>query len=175
MRTRSAARVHRIGFPALAFTVILAVFACGGAIASDVERRIPVSRDAAGSGLTLEISRDGARQTATPFLTVYDPTVRRIEDRIAKKVAEFSTKGIADGAALEKSISGIGRTRDPREGFDPHGTALASSPPVPGEITLRSVRRFIKGLRSSRGEKPAPAVEAPFKEVRLGRADASVR
>jgi hypothetical protein len=66
MKTRRAGRVQRIGFAALAF--FLASFACGAAMASDVERQIPVIRDAAGSGLTVEISREGSRQTVTPFL-----------------------------------------------------------------------------------------------------------
>ncbi|MCJ7832978.1 MAG: hypothetical protein MUQ20_01155, partial [Deltaproteobacteria bacterium] len=46
MTMRTAGPVQRIGFAALAFT--LAFLACGAAMASDVERQIPVTRDTAG-------------------------------------------------------------------------------------------------------------------------------
>jgi hypothetical protein len=150
MKIRSAGRVQRIGFAALAFA--LAFLACGAAMASDVERQIPVIRDTVGSGLTTEISREGTRQTATPFLTLYNPTVQQIEDRIVKKA-----------------------TVTPREDSGRPETTLSSLPPVPGEITVRSVQGFLKGLRASRKEKPAPAVVVAVPERRLGMADTSPR
>jgi hypothetical protein len=154
MKTRSTGRVQRIGFAALAFA--LPFLACGGAMASDVERLIPVIRDTAGSGLTTEISREGTRQTATPFLMLSNPTVQRIEDRVVKKTAG--------------SLSPIGLTGTPREDSGRADTTLSSLPPVPGEITVRSVKGILKGLRASRNEKPAPAVVVAVPEQRLGMA-----
>lgn len=153
MKIRTAGMMERVGFAILAFAV--ASLACGTALASDVERQIPVIRDNAGSGLTTEISREGNRQTATPFLTLYNPTVQRIEDRIVKKAARSTAKEI------------------PREREDSGrpATTLSSLPPVPGEITIRSVRDFLKGLRSSRNEKPAQAVGAAVPEPRLQTTD----
>ena len=149
--------MQRIGIAALAFT--LSFLACGAAMASDVERQIPVIRDTAGSGLTTEISREGTRQTATPFLTLHNPTVQRIEDRIAKKAARLAAKEIPSGT--------------PREDSERPETTLSSLPPLPGEITIRNVKGFLKGLRASRKEKPAPAVAVPTPELRLGRTDTS--
>lgn len=150
MKMRSAGRVQRIGFAALAFS--LAFLACAAAMASDVERQIPVIRDTTGSGLTMEISREGSRQTATPFLTLNEPTVQSIEDRIAKMTAGVTAKEI------------------PSEATE---TSLSSRPPVPEEITVRSVKGFLKELRASRKEKPAPAVVVAVPEQRLGMADTS--
>ena len=159
MKMRSAGRVQRIGFVLLAFA--LAFLACGAAYASDVERQIPVVRDTFGSGLTMEISRDGSRQTATPFLTLNEPTVQRIEDRIAKMAAGSAAKDIPSVTPREES----GRSE----------ANPSSRPPVPEEITVRSVHGFLKGLRASRKEKPAPAVVVAVPERRLGMADTSQR
>lgn len=150
MKMRSAGRVQRIGFAALAFS--LAFLACAAAMASDVERQIPVIRDTTGSGLTMEISREGSRQTATPFLTLNEPTVQWIEDRIAKMTAGVTAKEI------------------PSEATE---TNLSSRPPVPEEVTVRTVKGFLKELRASRKEKPAPAVVVAVPEQRLGMADTS--
>jgi hypothetical protein len=139
----------------------IAFLACGAAMASDVERQIPVIRDTAGSGLTTEIAREGARQTATPFLTLHDPTVQRIEDRIAKKIARLAAKEIPSGTPREDS----GRPK----------ITLSSLPSLRGEITIRNVKNFLKGLRASRKEKPAPAVSVPVPELRIGMADTSLR
>jgi len=173
MTIRSAGRAQRIGVATLAFA--LAFLACGAAVASDVERQIPLTRDTAGSGFTLEISREETRQTATPFLTLYNPTVQRIEDRIAKTVARFAAKGIPPGTTAAGSLSRIGLpgTGTPREDSGRQETTLASLPPVPEEITVRSVQGFLKGLRASRKEKPAPAVVVTVPERRLGRTDTS--
>lgn len=150
MKMRSTGRVQRIGFAALAFS--LAFLACAAAMASDVERQIPVIRDTTGSGLTMEISREGSRQTATPFLTLNEPTVQWIEDRIAKMTAGVTAKEI------------------PSEATEPN---LSSRPPVPEEVTVRTVKGFLKELRASRKEKPAPAVVVAVPEQRLGMADTS--
>jgi hypothetical protein len=155
MKTRTAGRVLWIGIAALAF------LACGAAMASDVAWQIPLIRDTVGSGLTMEISREGSRQTATPFLTLFNPTVQRIENRIAKTIAPWAAKEIPSGTLKEAS----GRPE----------TILSSLPPVPGEITLRSVQDFLKGLRASRKEKPAPAVGVAGPERRLGGTDTSPR
>ncbi len=159
MKIRTAGRVQRIGFAALAFA--LAFLACGAAIASDVERQIPAIRDTAGSGLTMEISREGTRQTATPFLTLNNPTVQQIEDRIAKNTGRSAAKEISSGT--------------PREDSGRPESTVSSLPPVPAEITVRSVQGFLKGLRASRKEKPAPAVVVAVPELRLGMADTSSR
>ena len=173
MKTRTAGRVQRIGIAALAFA--LALLACVAAIASDVERQIPAIRDAAGSGLTVEVSREGTRQTATPFLTLNNATVQRIEDRIEKMTARLATKEIPAEATVADSHSGTGLTGTPREGSGWSKATVSSLPPVPEEITVRSVVGFLKGLRASRKEKPAPAVTAPVQELRLGRTDTSPR
>ena len=152
MKIPGAGRLQRIGFAALSFA--LAFLACGAAMASDVERQIPVIRDTAGSGLTMEISREGTRQTATPSVTLNNPTVQRIEDWTAKKIAQWSEKEIPSGTVREDS----GR---------PEAT-LSSLPPVPGEITVRSAQKFLKELRGSRKKKPVPAEVVPVPEQRLG-------
>lgn len=159
MRIRGAGRLSRIVSATVAFAI--AFLACGAAMASDVERRIPVIRDTAGSGLTTEIAREGARQTATPFLTLHDPTVQRIEDRIARKIARLAAKETPPGTTREDS----GRPE----------ITLSSLPSLPGEITIRNVKNFLKGLRASRKEKPAPAVSVPVPELRIGMADTSLR
>jgi hypothetical protein len=115
---------------ALALASALAFVACGPAVASDIEWQFPLLRDAAGSGMTLEISREGTRQTATPFFTLYDPTVRRIEYRIGRML-----------------------------------------PPLPGEVTARSVKRFLKELRASRKKRTVPPVAVAVPARRVGRAD----
>jgi hypothetical protein len=127
---RRAGWEQRIGMGALALACALAFLACGPAAASDLEWQFPLLRDAAGSGMTLEISREGTRQTATPFLTLYDPTVRRVEYRIGRML-----------------------------------------PPLPGEITVRSVKGFLKELRASRKKRPVPPVAVSVPERRVGRAD----
>jgi len=174
MKMRTDGREQRIGFAVLAFA--LAFLACGAAMASDVERQIPVIRDTAGGGLTTEISREGTRQTATPFLTLYNPTVQQIEDRIVRIVNmtdRLAAKEIPPGATAAGSLSRIGLTGTPRDDSERPEATLASLPPVPGEITIRSVRGFLKGLRSSRKEKPAPAVVVAVPELPLGRTDTS--
>jgi len=173
MTMRTAGPVQRIGFAALAFA--LAFLACGAAMASDVERQIPVTRDTAGSGLTMEISREGTRQTATPFLTLNNPTVQRIEERTTKKTARFAAKEFPSEAPVAGSVRGIGLTGTPRGDSGRAETSLSPLPPVPEEITVRSVKRFLKGLHASRKEKPVPAVVVAPPERRLGRTDTSPR
>ena len=168
MKIRTSGRMERIGIASLAFA--LGFLAYGGAMASDVDRQIPVIRDTTGSGLTIEISREGTRQTATPFLTLNNPTVQRIEDGIVKKTARLAAKEISPEATGAGSFSRIGPAGTPRGGSGQPETTVASLPPVPGEITVRGVAGFLKGLRASRKEKPAPAVVAPAPELRLGMA-----
>ena len=137
----SIGRLQRVGFAALPFA--LAFLACGAAMASDVERQIPVVRDTAGSGLTMKISREGTRPTATPSLTLNNPTVQHMEDRIVdivKKTARLAEKEIPAG-----------------------------------ETTVRSVQGFLKALRASHKETPAPAVVVAVPERRLGMTDLSLR
>ena len=164
--------MQRIGFAALALS--LAFLACGAAMASDVERQIPAIRDTDGSGLSIEISREASRQTATPFLTLNEPTVQRIEDRIAKKAAGFAPREIPSGASVTGSVPGVGLTGTPRKDSGRSEPDLSSRPPVPGEITVRSMHGFLKGLRAPRKEKPAPAVVVTDPEERLGRTDAAL-
>ncbi|MHB8939872.1 MAG: hypothetical protein ACYC7K_00505 [Desulfobacteria bacterium] len=170
METRSG-ELQRIGFVLLAFA--LAFLACGAAYASDVERRIPVIRDTAGSGLTIDISREGTRQTATSFLTLNDPTVRRIEDRIAKMAAGLAAKVTPAEETVADAVPRIGLTGTSREGSGRTETTLSSLPPLPGEITIRNVKNFLKALRVSLKEKPAPTVAVAVPEQRLGMADTS--
>jgi hypothetical protein len=168
MKTRTAGRAQQVG---LAFA--LALLACGAAMASDVERQIPVTRDTDGSGMAMEISREGTRQTATPFLTLNDPSVQRIEERIVKKINWLGAKEIPSEATVADSAPGICPTGTTREDSGRPETSLSSLPPVPEEITVRSVKNFLKELRASRKEKPAPAVVVAPPDQRLGIADAS--
>ena len=169
---RRAGRVPMIGFAALAF--VLAILACGAAVASDLERQIPVIQDTTGSELTIEISREGSRQTAIPFLTLSEPTVQRIEDRIAKVTTRLAAKMTLAEEAVEDAVPPIGMGGTPREDSGPTQTTLSSLPPLPGEITIRNVKNFLKGLRASRKEKPATAVVVAVPEQRLGMADTSL-
>ena len=170
MTMRTAGRRYQAGF-----VFALALFACGGAMASEVERQIPVTRDAADSGVTMEISREGTRRTATPFLTLNHPTVERLEERIARQTARLAAKEIPSEVAAAGSALGIGLSGPPREDSGRPETALSSLPPVPEEITVRSVKKFLKELRASRKKKPTPAVVVAPPEQRLGMADASLR
>lgn len=167
MMMRAAGRVPWIGIAALTRAFVLASLAGGAAMASDVERQIPVIRSTAGSGMTLEISREGTRQTATPFLTLNDPDVQRVEKRIGKMVDRLAAKEISTEAATPEPLSLPGT---PREDSTRSETIISSLPPVPGEITVRSVKRFLKGLRASRKKKPAPAVAVAVQEQRHGMA-----
>ncbi len=144
-----------IGVAAVAF------LACSAAMASDVEWQIPLIRDAAVSGLTMEFSREGTRQTATPFLALFSPTVQWIENRIGEKTAPWAAKEIPSWT--------------PREDSGRMESIPSSLPPVPGEITLRSVKSFLKGLHSSLKKKPDPAVVVAGPELRLGRTDTAPR
>lgn len=158
---RRAGREQRIVMGGLALASVLAFLACGPAVASEIEWQFPLLRDAVGSGMTLEISREGTRQTATPFLTLYDPTVRRIEYRIGRMIDRLAGREISPGTPTE----------------DPEGPdALRSSlPPLPGEVTVRSVKRFLEELRASRKERTVPPVAVAVPERRIGRADTSPR
>ena len=173
MKMRTAGRVQRIRFAALAFALVF--LACMDAMASDVERQIPVTRDTSGSGLTMEISRDGTRQTATPFLTLNDPTARRIEDRMAKQIDRLGAKKIPSGATVADPVPGMGPTGMRQDDSGRPETLDSSMPPMPEEITVRSVKHFLKGLRASRKGKPAPAVVVAPPEQRLGMAATSPR
>jgi hypothetical protein len=139
MKTRTSERVQRIRVPVLAFALVF--LACMDAMGSDVERQIPVIRNAAGSGVSIEISREGTRQTATPFLTLYNPTLQEIEDRICRVVK------MTDRSAAKEI--------------------------PPGEITVRNAKDFLKGIRTSRKVKPAPAAVVAVPELRLGRTHTS--
>ena len=168
MKMRTAGKVPKIGLAALPFAI--ALLACGAATASDVERQIPLTRDSAGSGLTIEISREGTRQTATPFLTLNNPTVRRIEERIAKKTDRLGSKELPPREPVACPIPGIGPTETPRDDSGRPEPSLSSLPPVPEEITARSVKSFLKRLRASWKKTPVPAaVVAAPPEQRLER------
>ena len=161
--------MQRIGFVSLAF--VIAALASGTAMAADVEQQIPVIRDTMDSGLTLEISREGARRTATPILTLHDPTVQRMRDRIAKKTDRIAVKEIPPGAPAVGSLSGSGLKGTPGDDSGRPEPSVSSLPPLPGEITVRNVRSFLKKARAARKEKPAPVVVVPLPEQRLGMAD----
>jgi len=168
MMIRRAGRAPQTGLAALAF--VLVFLTSGAAIASDVERQIPVIRDTTESGVTIEISREGTRQTATPFLTLSDPTLRRFEYRIAKATARLGARVTFAEETVEDAVPRIGMGGTPREDAGPPKTTLSSLPPLPGEITFRNVKNFLKGLRASRKEEPAPAGIVAVPEQRLGMA-----
>jgi len=169
---RGAGREQRIGMGALAMASALAFLAGVPAVASDVEWQVPFLRDAVGSGMTLEISREGTRQTATPFFTLYDPTVRRIEYRIGRMIDRLAAKEISPGtAAGNPPLCPGGRAGPPTEDFEGPDALLSSLPPLPGEITVRSVKRFLKELRASRKKRTVSPVAVAVPERRVGRAD----
>jgi hypothetical protein len=101
MKTRTSERVQRIRVPVLAFALVF--LACMDAMGSDVERQIPVIRNAAGSGVSIETSREGTRQTATPFLTLYNPTLQEIEDRICR-VVKLTDRSAAKGIRTSRKV-----------------------------------------------------------------------
>jgi len=171
VKVRTAERVQQFRFVALVFALVF--LACIDALASDVERQIPVARDTAGSGLTMEISREGTRQTATPFLAMNDPTAQRIEERITKLIDRLAAKEFPSEATVTGSVPGIVLTGTPREDSARSESALSSLPTVPGEITVRSMKSFLKRLRASRKETPAPSVAVP-PEQRFGSIDTSL-
>lgn len=164
MKMRTAGPV----FAALAFA--LAFLACATAMASDVERQIPVTRDTAGSGLTLEVTREGTRQTATPFLTLNHPTVERIEERVEKNIARLAAKVTPAKETVTDAVPGVALCGTPREDSGQPQTTLSSLPPLPGEITIRNVRNYLKGVRASRKEHPAPTAVVAVPEQRNGMA-----
>jgi hypothetical protein len=163
MMIQRAGRVPMIGLAVLAF--VLALLVCGAAIASEIERQIPMLEDTTGSGVTMEISRDGSRRTATPFLTVSEPAVQRIEDRIAKITARLEAMSTPSEETVADAVPRIGLGGTPREDSGPAQTTLSSLPPLPGEITIRNVRNFLKGVRATRKERPAPAAVAAVAAV----------
>jgi hypothetical protein len=165
MMIRRAGRAPQIGLAALAF--VLVFLTCGAAIASDVERQIPMIRDTTGSGLTMEISREGTRQTATPFLTLNEPGVQRIEDRIAKITARLEAMATPAEETVANAVPRIGLGGTPREDSGQPQITQSSLPPLPREITIRNVKKFLKGLRASRKEKPVPAGIVAVPEQRL--------
>jgi len=173
MKTRTAGRVQQNRIVALAFALV--ILACMDAMASDVERQIIVTRDTAGSGLTMEISREETRRTATPVLTLNNPTVQRIGERISKKIARLAAKEIPSEATVAGSVPWIGLTGGPRGDSGRPETGVSSMAPVPEEITARSVKSFLKGLRASRTEKKGPSVVTAPPEQRLGMVDTSRR
>lgn len=65
---------------------------------------------------------------------------------------------IPSKATVAGSVSGICPAGTPQGDSGRPETSLSSLPPVPEEITVRSVKRFLKGVRASRKEKPVPAV-----------------
>ena len=71
------------------------------------------------------------------------------------------------------AVPRIGMGGTPREDSGPPQTILSSLPPLPGEITIRNVKNFLKGIRATRTEKPAPAVVVAVPEQRLGMAAVS--
>ena len=166
---RTAERVQRLRFVALAFALVF--LACMNAMAADVERQIPVIRDTAGSGVTVEISREGSRRTATPFLKVNKPTVQRIEERIGNLIDRLAAKGISPETVTPDALSRIGLTGTPREDSERSDASLSSPPPAPKEVTVRSVKNYLEELRASRKEKPAPAAVVAPPEQRLGMSD----
>lgn len=177
MKIRSAEWVRRIGLPA--FACALALLAGRAAMASDVDRRIPVVWDGAGSAASVEIQSEGSRSTARPCLYAGKETVERVTDRIGGKIDAWKASDAGAGSsAIDYGTSepaaspcSIGTLRRRAAEAKVSRTVV----PDPGEITVRGVKGFLKGLRASRKEKPAPAVVVPVPEERIGMADLSMR
>jgi hypothetical protein len=177
MKIRAIGRAWRIGLPAFAFALAFPVY--NTALAAEVDRQIPVIRDEAGSDVSVEIQDEGSRSTAHPCVYVANETVERVTDRIGRKIDAWK----ASNAGAESSATYDGT---PEPGASPcsietlrrraAGAKVSrAAVPEPGEITVRSAQGFLKGLRASRKQKPAPAVVVTSPEERLGRTDVSVR
>jgi len=175
MKIRAIGRVQRIGFAALAFTLVF--LACGAATASELDRRIPVIRDETGSDVSVEIQGEGSRSTARPCVYASEETVERVTDRMGGKIDAWkaSNAGAESSATYDvtsvpaASPCSIETLRRRAAGAKVSRAAV----PEPGEITVRSAQGFLKGLRASRKQKPAPAAAVAVPELRLGRTGAS--
>ncbi|MGE5283931.1 MAG: hypothetical protein ACM3OG_03075, partial [Actinomycetota bacterium] len=124
-----------------------------------------------GSGMTLEFYREGTRQAVTPFFTLYEPTILRIEKQIWRMIDRLAARGICPEATAGNPLSPAGLAGTPTEDSMRPEAILPLPSPVPGEITVRSVKRFLKELRAARKEKPVQPVAAPVPELRVGKAD----
>ncbi len=105
------------------FALPLLVLGGGVPFAAEVTREIPVARDRGGSECTVEITRDGARQTATPTASITEPTL----ERIAGQIEERTGIDLRQGDSLAKTFRSAG---------------------IPeGEITARDAKAMLRELR----------------------------
>jgi hypothetical protein len=177
MKIQAIGRAWRIGLPAFAFALAFPVY--NTALAAEVDRRIPVTRDETGSDVSVEIQGEGSRSTARPCVYVADETVERVTDRIGGKIDAWKTSNA--GAESSATYDGTSETAESPCSIEALRRRAAGAKvsrtavPEPGEITVRGVKSFLKGLRASRKEKPVPPVVAAPPERRLGRTDTSPR
>jgi hypothetical protein len=104
--------------------------------AAEIEREIPVAHDGRGSTVHVEISQEGARQTAIPVISVTEPTMEKVVGRLGNKV---------DGAVRQI-------------GAQAPSSCPAVAPPV--EVTTRTAKSVFKAVRDFLRKKQAP-VPAP--------------
>jgi hypothetical protein len=109
-------RVCRFGL-----TCMLACLAVSAPFAADLGQEIHVAKDRGGSELKVEITPDGARQTATPSASIAQPTIGRIREQIGQRT----------GMRQE----------------DPPGKPFEAGGSPEGEITARDAKSLIKTLR----------------------------
>ncbi len=168
MKTQTGGRLPQIGtlFVAFAFACLAAV----SVFAGEIEREIPVLHDGAGSRLTVDISREGTRQTATPCLLLTEGSMARASKRVHENAGTT-----ASGEPSTSAQDRIGSIRETvRDRID---QARLSHPDieVPKEITARSVRKLFRSVRASLKERQAvakapPAAPAHAPEERIGMA-----
>ena len=88
--------------------------------------------------------RDPSDRDPVPYAD--NPTVQRIEDRIAKAIARLAAKETPAEETVADSIPRIGLAGTPREDSGRPQTTLSSLPPLPGEITIRNVQELPQGV-----------------------------
>ncbi|GAB4233841.1 MAG: hypothetical protein OHK0028_09800 [Deltaproteobacteria bacterium] len=175
MTRRSAGR-YRAGLSVVFLS--MAPFLCGISTASESDRSVPVLRDGSGSGASVKIHREGDRSTATPCVSATGETIGRITERIAGKIEALQTRIDAAPSPADAGIAGpaeppcsIETLRRRAAGEKVSRTIVT----VPGEITVRNVKGFLKALRASRKDASgAPVVFAfpgALPDGRLGMAD----
>lgn len=163
MKILNAGWAQRIGLSSL--ILALSILACPATMAAEIERRIPVIGDGAGSEISVEIRREGERSAALPCLTANRETLEQLMDRISGRIGAMTAP--EDGAISssldarppepDASPCSIGTLRRRAAGAKVSRTVVPES----GEITIRGVKDLLQAFRAARKEKPAVAAAPP--------------
>ena len=145
-------------------TCLLACPAVDGPFAAELAREIPVARDRGGSEVKVEITREGARQSAVPTASLAEPTFDRITGQIEKRTGldlrqgdspAKAPAGVADGEITARDAKMLLRTlRDRIRGKGAHAVHPPASPELPAadHATVSAERPTI-----TEGSSAAPA------------------